>query len=229
MKPWKLYQEDVAAYFRSLGLEASTDTTINGVRTKHDIDVLVKSHHVGFDITWVVECKFWNTPVSKLHILALREIVADVGADRGIILSESGFQSGAQEAANLTNVRLTSFADIRETARNSFIAMHFMELYDRVESCRERYWNISKGDRIKAGLRPDVGGHGYSGQGAIECCSELLKCAFRGTYPFNANSIWALVQFGMNKSFESPEELIEIVEQLTRELENRLDAYDGNR
>ncbi len=229
MKPWKSYQEDVAAYFRSLGLEASTDITIHGVRTKHDIDVLVKSHHVGFDITWIVECKFWSTSVSKLHVLALREIVTDVGADRGIILTESGFQSGAHEAANLTNVQLTSLASIRETARDSFIAMRFMELYDRVELCRERYWDIPKNDRIEAGLRPDIFASGYSGQGSIECCSELLRCAFRGTYPFKVSSIWALVLFGNDMIFESPEELIEIVEQLTRELENRLDAYDSSK
>jgi hypothetical protein len=37
-------------------------------------------------------------------VLALRQIVTDVGADRGILLSEKGFQSGAVEAATLTNV-----------------------------------------------------------------------------------------------------------------------------
>lgn len=52
MKGWKQYQEDVASYFRSLGLEASTDVSVRGVRTSHNIDVLVKSHHVGFDVMW---------------------------------------------------------------------------------------------------------------------------------------------------------------------------------
>ena len=98
MKAWQQYQEEVASYFRSLGLDATTDVTITGVRTSHDVDVLVKSRHVGFDITWIVECKHWASPVSKLHVMALREIVADIGADRGILLSESGFQSGAIEA-----------------------------------------------------------------------------------------------------------------------------------
>ncbi len=85
---WKEYQEEAASFFRSLGLDASTDVTVDGVRTTHDIDVLVKSHHVGFEITWVVECKHWKSRVSKLHVLALREIVADAGADRGILLSD---------------------------------------------------------------------------------------------------------------------------------------------
>lgn len=229
MKPWKKYQEDAAAYFRSLGLEALTDETVEGVRTKHDIDVLVKSHHVGFDITWIVECKLWKTPVTKVHVLALREIVSDVGADRGIILSESGFQSGAEEAANLTNVQLTSLDEVRETARDSFNAMRLREIYDRVEMCRERYWNISKADRIEAGLRPDSGGYSYSGARAIDCCSDLLARAFRGTYPFQSDSLEMYARFGNDKSFESPEEIIEIVEGITEELEGRLDAYEHGR
>ncbi|MYL83438.1 restriction endonuclease [Desulfovibrio aerotolerans] len=229
MKPWKKYQEDVSTYFTSLGLEASTDITIDGVRTKHDIDVLVKSRHVGFDITWIVECKLWKTPVTKLHVLALREIVADVGADRGIILSESGFQSGAQEAAVLTNVQLTSFGEVREIAQNSFYALNLRELYDRVEVCRERYWSISKQDRIEAGLRPDSCGFGYSGDHIVRCCSALLARAFRGIYPFQSDSLEEVVLFGEDKIFESSKEVIEIVEKLTGELEGKLDAYCQSR
>src|SRR5229473_2440209 len=112
---WKEYQEEAAAFFRTLGLEARTDVSLRGVRTNHDVDVLVQSHHIGFDVTWIIECKYWKNPVSKLHVLALREIVTDLGADRGILLSEGGFQSGAIEAATLTNVHVTSLLDVRET------------------------------------------------------------------------------------------------------------------
>lgn len=67
---WKEYQESVAAFFRSLGLEASVDVRLKGVRTTHDIDVVVRSQHIGFEITWLVECKHWKARVSKLHVLA---------------------------------------------------------------------------------------------------------------------------------------------------------------
>ena len=155
-KAWEDYQEEVAVFFRSLGLNASTDVKVQGVRTTHDVDVLVKSHHVGFDINWLVECKCWKTKVSKLHVLALREIVADVGADRGILLSETGFQSGAIETANFTNVQVTSLANVRETASNNIYSMRLRELYDRVEDCKDRYWDIPKAQRIEFGLRPDL-------------------------------------------------------------------------
>ena len=152
---WKEYQEETASFFRSLGLDASTNVSVEGVRTTHDVDVLVKSHHVGFEITWLVECKHWKTRVSKLHVLALREIVADVGADRGIMLSEAGFQNGAIEAANLTNVQVTTLAEVSATAKNDIYSMRLRELYDRIEKCNDRYWDIHKDQRIEHELRPE--------------------------------------------------------------------------
>ena len=50
-------------------------------RTEHDVDVVVKSVHTGFDVMWIVECKHWKTPVSKLHVLGLRQIVIDAVGD----------------------------------------------------------------------------------------------------------------------------------------------------
>ena len=181
---WKEYQEEAASFFRSLGLDASTDVSVTGVRTKHDVDVLVKSRHLGFEITWLVECKHWKSRVSKLHVLALREIVTDVGADRGILLSEIGFQSGAIEAANLTNVKATSLAEIGDSAKNDIFSMRLRELYDRIEVCNDRYWDIPKDHRIEHGLRPEVGQNRYSGAGKIELCRDLLSQAFRGLYPY---------------------------------------------
>jgi restriction system protein len=136
---WQGYQEEVAEFFRSLGTEATTNYTVKGVRTTHDVDVFVQSHHAGFDVSWIIECKYRNTKVTKLHVLALREIVGDTGADRGIILAESGFQSGATEAAMLTNVHVKSLAELRGTAIADINAMRLRELFDRAEVCKERY------------------------------------------------------------------------------------------
>lgn len=226
MKAWKEYQEEAARYFRALGLEATTDATVQGVRTNHDIDVLVKSHHVGFDITWIVECKNWKTPVTKLHVLALREITSDIGADRGILLSESGFQSGAREAANLTNVQVTSLAELRDSARESITAMRLRELYDRVGVCKDRYWGIPKEERIKYGLRSEVGVAEYSGARVVDMCIDLLTRAFRGIYPFATEDIQTFVLFGRGKQFESAAEVVRIVEEHISILEKKLNDYE---
>jgi len=186
---WQNYQNEVASFFRSLGLIAETDLTLQGVRTTHDVDVVVRSQHVGFTITWIVECKHWKSRVTKLHVLALREIVADLGADRGILLSEAGFQSGAVEAANLTNVHVNSLATLQTQAETEVIAMRLRELFDQVENCRQRYWDIPKSVRIEFGLRPDSGAFGYSADHVVAIANELLSKAFRGMFPVETESL----------------------------------------
>jgi len=227
---WQEYQEEVAEFFRSVGAETKVDHVIKGVRTTHAIDVFVKLYYVGFDVVWIVECKHWNRKVSKLHVLALREIVSDIGADRGILLCEAGFQSGAMEAATLTNVHVKSLAELRGTASADINAMRLRELFDRTEICRQRYWDIPKTKRIECGLRPDVSEVGYSGDRVIDLSNQLLSKALRGTYPIDIDSLpsvaslQALIVFGGPRQFNSATEIISTVEPMIVELEEKLSA-----
>jgi hypothetical protein len=229
MPDWKDYQEEAAKFFRSLGLDASTDVTIQGVRTKHDVDVLVKSHHYGFDVTWIVECKRWKEPVSKLHVLAFREIVTDTGADRGILLAEAGFQSGAVEAANLTNVQVTSLAGLNVTAREQISAVRLRELHERVERCNARYWEIPKDKRIEDGLRPDFGNIFYSGARIIDLCRDLLSRGSLGRFPFRSEELAVYLMPKLQQDFLSTTQVVQTVDELVQELETKLDASEAER
>lgn len=225
---WKEYQEEAAEFFRSLGLQAETDITLNGVRTKHDVDVVVRSKHVGFEILWLVECKYWKLPVSKLHVLGLREIVSDIGADRGIVLSESGFQSGAIEAAKLTNVQVTSLAALSVETSNDISAMRLRELFDRVEACRDSYWALDKSYRIEVGLRPDIGEHNYSSVAVMDFCRELISNAFRGLFPIKIDMLVPHIRSNFPSTFNENSEIIAVIEPLIHELETKLEiAYEG--
>lgn len=227
---WKDYQEETAEFFRSLGLKAETDVTVDGVRTKHDIDVLVTSHHAGFDITWIIECKRWNSKVSKLHVLALREIVNDTGADRGILLAENGFQSGAIEAAALTNVHVTSLAEVTNTASHEILSMQLRELYDRLIWCKEEYWKIPKTKRIEYGLRTDTYEVGYSGDWAAKVAEDLITKGFRGVYPITPDEVHTLISFNLiehdlPQKINSLKELITSTEPLVINLEEKINKY----
>ena len=222
---WKEYQEEAAGFFRSLGLEAETDVTVQGVRTTHDIDVLVKSKHAGFEVTWIVECKLWNTKVTKLHVLALREIVSDTGADRGILLAENGFQSGAGEACALTNVHLTSLHNVMITASHDVMSMRLREAYDRILDCKTLYWDIPKWLRIEHELRPDVGETGYSGNNVIEILEDLAAKGFRGVYPIFPTDLHVSVS-GNLAAQQLPSE-IDCLEGLVILIESMLIVLEG--
>jgi hypothetical protein len=219
---WKDYQEEAASFFRALGLIAETDVTLKGVRTKHDVDVVVRSQHAGFQITWIVECKHWKKRITKLHVLGLRQIVSDIGADRGIILGESGFQIGALEAANLTNIQLTSLAELALSSRNAIYSMRLRDLHNRVEECNERYWKIPKGVRMDVGLRPESQGYGYSATRTINLVRDLLSRSYRGRYPFSSDTLEAFFDPSFPAQFQSQQEVFEFAEPLVTELEQLL-------
>ena len=121
MTSWRDYQEEAAAFFRTLELEATTDESISGARGAHAVDVAVRSRRAGITQLWIVECKLWRRSVGKLHVAALGNIVQDVGADRGILLSESGFQAGAVRLAAHSNITLASLTDLRDNAEHELM------------------------------------------------------------------------------------------------------------
>ncbi len=144
---WQEYQEEAAALFRSLGLEATTDERLDGVRSAHDVDVVVRSRRAGLEQSWVVECKWRRRRVEKLHVSALAEIVRDVGADRGVLLSEVGFQAGAVRMAYKSNVTLTSLAELREEAAEEMLTLRLGESRLRLAHLRERLGAVGRVQR----------------------------------------------------------------------------------
>jgi len=136
--PWRQYQEDAAELFRSLGFTAEVEAKVRGARSLHSIDVLVTLTVGGVVIRWLVECKRWRNRISKLHVVALSEIVKDVGADRAFILSEVGFQAGAISSARHTNVSLTSLEELRVAALEDLRRLRSHALLERKADLEKR-------------------------------------------------------------------------------------------
>lgn len=152
-KKWYQYQEEIKDYFQSLGLNAKTNVPIQGIRTTHNIDVCIDFSFIGFDITWLVEAKYWNSKVNKNVVLAFRQILDDIGADKGIIISNIGFQKGAIDTSKNTNVILRTFEQIKKETGDytkSIIINCYKERFSILEA---RYYAHSKRIREKYGLK----------------------------------------------------------------------------
>lgn len=217
---WSQYQEDVAEFFRSIDLEAETNVSLIGTRTSHDVDVVIQGSLAGLDLLWIVECKFWETRVSKLHVFALREIVHDLGADRGLLLAERGFQRGAFQAAQLTNVTLLSLPELKDSAGYDIAMVRLHELSDRIDGCLTRYWDITKEARIRLGLRPDAGQHGYSTVRLLEGARLIVDQAFRGSWPTQPPPLY--VDPELNITADTPEDVFDRVDPLVTSVERSL-------
>jgi hypothetical protein len=154
---WREYQAQAGGFFRSLGFETTVDAVVTGARATHYIDVLVEFETLGIRHLWVVECKLWRRRVPKERVLVLEGVVRDVGADRGFLLCEAGFQSGAITAARFANVTLTNLADLQANAQLDAQEVRLKSLAVAVGRLTARYGAAQAGDR-EAEPPPPEGG-----------------------------------------------------------------------
>jgi len=116
---WKQLENIVASLFTMAGCSAETEKSVSGTRTTHDVDVYVQFKALGLDNIWICECKNWKHRVDKSVVLAFRQIVQDVGANKGLIISANGFQSGAIEAVRNTNIELLSLTELQSCIKQN--------------------------------------------------------------------------------------------------------------
>lgn len=103
----------VGQMFREIGCEVTVGYVAPNVRGRKEIDVYVKDPIITPPATYLCECKLWARPVPQEVVHSFRTVMADTGANRGYIISHSGFQSGAREAAEHTNVELVTFDELQ--------------------------------------------------------------------------------------------------------------------
>jgi hypothetical protein len=184
---WCDFQEEIKEHFISIGADAESNKRVVGVRTKHDVDVFVQTKFLGQDLVWLIEAKHWKKRINKEHVLALRMIVDDVGADRGFIISKAGFQKGAMEAANSSNVKLKTFEELKVETKG-FIETEILKSYEkRLNSIEDRYWSHSKRTRIEYDLRHDVTDMSmiFTGQNLLSVARIAVEAAKTRKYPID--------------------------------------------
>ena len=76
------------------------------------IDVLIRHKRDLYEYLVIVECKYWNSAVDRIHVDALATTVLEVGASRGVIFSTKGFQSGAVTQAKHDAIDLFMVRDL---------------------------------------------------------------------------------------------------------------------
>ena len=141
---WREFQEETAQIFLAAGCSAEVDATVNGVRGRHKVDVYVTFKKYGIDCSWIIECKDWNSNIPKEKVAALQSIVNDVGADRGVVVSNKGFQSGAVRLANKSNITLASLEDMKEYLGEEISKNEVEFLQDQVTRLKYAILDINK-------------------------------------------------------------------------------------
>jgi len=126
---WKDLQLKVAKIYEDIGYDTKIEADIKLARGTVNVDVLCVKKTTAFNETIIIECKYWNTRVPKTIVHAFRSVIADHGANSGYIISKMGFQEGAYESTENTNIRLLTFEEFQSAIRPVWLGA----VVDRIE------------------------------------------------------------------------------------------------
>jgi len=130
-KHWKVLQSDVAQILSECGFQVELNKTIRTVRGKVDIDVFALDPGQIPPVIYLCECKLWNSNVPKKEVHAFRTVVNDFGANWGLIISKKGFQSGAFEAVQNTNLRLFNWQEFQSLFSDRWYREYMVIVLDK--------------------------------------------------------------------------------------------------
>ncbi len=110
---WRELQQRVAAILRESGLIAEVGRRLRLARGAVEIDVYATDPTMTPPAVYLCECKRWRTRVPQAEVQAFRTIVSDAGAHFGLFVSAAGFQAGAFEVVEHTNVHLLGWQEFQ--------------------------------------------------------------------------------------------------------------------
>jgi hypothetical protein len=121
---WRDLQREVARVLEECGFHVEIERSTRTVRGTTEIDVYAEELNRGRKSVILCECKHWKARVPQNVVHGFRTTMGDIGANAGYIVGSSGFQSGAFEAAMLTNIRLLTWQEFQEEFEQQWIDAH---------------------------------------------------------------------------------------------------------
>ncbi|MGH9023357.1 MAG: restriction endonuclease, partial [Acidimicrobiia bacterium] len=79
---------------------------------RHEVDVLAERSDGATSFLLGVECKAWNLPIEKDVVAKLAFVLADLGLNKGIVVSLEGWRLGAERSAGQLGIELWGPAEL---------------------------------------------------------------------------------------------------------------------
>ncbi|WP_167530900.1 restriction endonuclease [Paraburkholderia agricolaris] len=113
VKDWGGFEQLVAELNRTGEVSVEHNVVLPGRSgAPRQIDVLIRHKQGLYEHLIVAECKFWNKAVDRATVDSMATTVREVGASRGVIFSNNGFQSGAVTQAKADSIDLFLVRDL---------------------------------------------------------------------------------------------------------------------
>ena len=111
---WKDLQDKVCLLLCQAGFIAEKEKIVSTPRGQVELDVYAIDPDSIDQISYVLECKHWKKHVNQSVIHSFMTIMNETGCNIGYIVSKNGFQSGAINYVNFTNIRLFTFDELQK-------------------------------------------------------------------------------------------------------------------
>lgn len=111
---WRDLQQRVASILQESGFVVEVARPLKTARGTVEIDVYAKDPKTTPPAIYLCECKRWASNVPQAEVQTFRTIMADSGAHFGLFISARGFQKGAYNVIQHTNIHLLNWKQFQE-------------------------------------------------------------------------------------------------------------------
>jgi Restriction endonuclease len=99
--------QEILGQDKAKTIRVKQNTSVQGKLSKHQIDVLWTFSLGGITYTTIVQAKDWHSKIKKEHLSEFHDVLEDIpGQPRGVLVTRSGFQSGAKSLADKHGIKL---------------------------------------------------------------------------------------------------------------------------
>lgn len=111
------FEQQVITWLQSVSVgykdyEGNHRLRLSGQSGEYEIDIVARMKVLGgTEITLLVECKRYKDPIKRDVIMLLEGKLRELGAHKGIVVSTSGFQSGAIRYAGSRGIATVTLED----------------------------------------------------------------------------------------------------------------------
>lgn len=128
---WKEYEIYITRHFQGLFPDTSIQHNVlrEGLmsKTKRQIDILIEGKVVGFDLSIIVDCKYFNKKVDVKDVESFLSFLQDLKASKGILITNNGYSKAAYNRATYDSqdieLRIINFEDLDKF--QSFMAIPY--------------------------------------------------------------------------------------------------------
>lgn len=122
---WRTLQSGVCRILNEVGIYAEAEKSVQTPRGKIEIDVYGVDKNSVENITYIIECKNWNSTVPQSVVHSFTTVLHETGGHIGILISKKGFQDGALSYIQHTNIVALTYAEFQERYFKQWYSKYF--------------------------------------------------------------------------------------------------------